>query len=354
MQNKRYTKIDDFLNSDTFVSGVRTGQQTPEWKVWMENNPDQIHLYREAQNIVLALGNIDAPDSQETEMALAKSLEKIRTFHNSQQKKQIFPWWRAAAAAIFLLAIGLGALSFSTFNSKGPLSFVDHLLNRESVEQNLSEKIQVINLEDGSTVILQPGAKLTYPKHFEAASRKVHLSGEAFFEISKNPRRPFLVYTSDIVTRVVGTSFRIKAIDGQPDIEVLVKTGKVNISSLEANKIGVKEISVLPNESLSFVKRGKSFEKKRTVKASQRTIEAISFDFVDTPVQDIFSAIEMRYGIKVDYPISKLKHCYLSTSLSDQPLLEKLKIVCESLGSSTSFDITEDKIIIHSKGCNAI
>ena len=89
------------------------------------------------------------------------------------------------------------------------------------VEQtNNSNKPQIITLSDGSSVLLQPNSKLSYPKIFTGNERKVYLSGEGFFEISKNPKKPFFVYANEIVTKVVGTSFRVKAYSDQPDVEV--------------------------------------------------------------------------------------------------------------------------------------
>ena len=102
------------------------------------------------------------------------------------------------------------------------------------VEQTNNSTIsQVITLSDGSSVILQPNSKLSYPKIFTGNERKVYLSGEGFFEISKNRKKPFFVYANEIVTKVVGTSFRVKAYPDQPDVEVIVRTGKVKVKSNE-------------------------------------------------------------------------------------------------------------------------
>ena len=61
---------------------------------------------------------------------------------------------------------------------------------------------------------------------------------------------------------------------------------------------------------------------------------------------------EKKNRIDIDYPENKLKECHLTTSLSDQPLTEKLKIVCKSIGNNTSFEMNGNQIIITSEGCN--
>jgi transmembrane sensor len=81
-------------------------------------------------------------------------------------------------------------------------------------------------------------------------------------------------------------------------------------------------------------------------------IEQLSFEFTDIPVAQIFETIEQAYLVKIDYPKDKLKDCYLTTSLSDQPLSEKLKIICKSISNKTSFEMNGNQIIISSEGCN--
>ena len=81
-------------------------------------------------------------------------------------------------------------------------------------------------------------------------------------------------------------------------------------------------------------------------------IEQLSFEFNDIPVSQIFETIEQAYLVDIDYPQNKLKECHLTTSLSDQPLTEKLKIVCKSIGNNTSFEMNGNQIVITTSGCN--
>jgi hypothetical protein len=86
--------------------------------------------------------------------------------------------------------------------------------------------------------------------------------------------------------------------------------------------------------------------------ATTNPIEQLSFEFKDIPVSQIFKTIEQGYLVTIDFPKEKLKDCYLTTSLSDEPLPEKLKIICESLGNNTRYVMNGNNIIIISNGCN--
>ncbi len=354
MQRESFHTVSHFLDDASFREWVLTGVGDEDWSRWLENNPHKSQLAREARNILLALGTHQGgPSFTETEHALTESWKRI----NDLGKEAIWSRLRwKIPAAILLLALGLSWYIFTpgkeNLRRDPQQSSSSTVATNNMAVYNNTGAAQVINLEDGSSIILQPGGKITHPAVFDSSSREVYLSGEAFFEISKNPRRPFLVFTNDLVTKVVGTSFRIKAIDGQPQVEVFVKTGEVNVRQIKAAGNEPKEIALQPNESVSFLKEYNTFEKSIAGDIPKRAVEYLSFEFADAPVAEIFRTIEVAYGLSVEYPEELLRNCYLSTSLADEPLLEKLKIICESIGGDAAFIIDEHKVIIKSNGCN--
>src|ERR1700754_3726147 len=95
---------------------------------------------------------------------------------------------------------------------------------------NNTTRICKAMLPDGSIVWLNPHSQLKYPKVFAAASREVSMLGECFFEVTKNPKRPFIIRSQAMITKVWGTSFRIRdnAHSGEADVSVV--TGKVSVS----------------------------------------------------------------------------------------------------------------------------
>jgi len=116
----------------------------------------------------------------------------------------------------------------------------------ERVNAN-GQRIQ-IRLSDGSVVYLSGGSKLRYPSRFIGNTREISLEGEAFFEVAKNPKRPFIIRTGSIRTLVVGTSFRINAFKDKPFL-VEVATGKVRISHQQGNH--QKQLATLtPGQSM--------------------------------------------------------------------------------------------------------
>ena len=146
-------------------------------------------------------------------------------------------WWpKLGIAASLLLVLGIGASVL--WSSSVPTGRVGRLtaaiarpeLPSGNIEvKNTSDKPYKMVLEDGTQVTLQPQSSLSHPEHFDEKSRVVHLSGEAFFDVTKNPARPFFVYTGELVTRVLGTSFNIKSYNADKSVEVSVVTGRVSV-----------------------------------------------------------------------------------------------------------------------------
>ena len=369
-KRNKYTEIEDFLSDESFQSWILNKIDEDGWEEWTLESRQRAKLVEDARLLLLAMKvpetNLSASDLHNALQTTWIKIEEKETQNDLIQdskvkflRKKIFS---SVAAAV---VIGLMSIWFYQ-NQLSPQSKVvtyKELIDENSeglVEQtNNSNKPQIITLSDGSSVLLQPNSKLSYPKIFTGNERKVYLSGEGFFEISKNPKKPFFVYANEIVTKVVGTSFRVKAYSDQPDVEVLVRTGKVRVKSNDlVSKSNQEEVILLPNQALRFLRSDLSFNKitnitqDETLTRSVGNIEQLSFEFTDIPVAQIFETIEQAYLVDIDYPKDKLKECHLTTSLSDQPLTEKLKIVCNSIGNNTSFEMNGNQIIITSQGCN--
>jgi len=368
-KRNKYTEIEDFLSDESFQSWILTNVDQDGWEEWTLESRQRAKLVEDARLMLLAM---KVPDTELTKSDIHRALQstwlKIREKENKKTVQglnlSVFRK-RFLTAIAATLVIGLAASWYYNNYSKTENNIVTYkeLIDKNSeglVEQtNNSNKPQIITLSDGSSVLLQPDSKLSYPKIFTGNERKVYLSGEGFFEISKNPKKPFFVYANEIVTKVVGTSFRVKAYSDQPDVEILVRTGKVKVKSNElSSKSNDEEIVLLPNQALRFLRNDMKFNKITNITQdpvlvqSVGNIEQLSFEFNDIPVSQILETIEQAYLVDIDYPKNKLSDCHLTTSLSDQPLTEKLKIVCKSIGGNTSFEMNGNQIIITSEGCN--
>lgn len=369
-KRNKYTEIEDFLSDESFRSWILSKVDNDSWEEWTLESRQRAKLVEDARLLLLAMKVPDQPISPvDLHHALQATWIKIEEKENqnnstpSSKIKFLKKYFLSGIAAALILGLGTVWLYNNQIISNSKEVTYNELISENNeglVEQtNNSDKAQIITLSDGSSVLLQPNSKLSYPKIFTGNERKVYLSGEGFFEISKNPKKPFFVYANEIITKVVGTSFRVKAYSDQPDVEVLVRTGKVKVKSNDlVAKSDDDEVVLLPNQALRFQRKDLSFNKITNITQdivltrSVGNIEQLSFEFTDIPVSQIFETIEQAYLVDIDYPKNKLKDCHLTTSLSDQPLMEKLKIICNSIGNKTTFEMNGNQIVIISDGCN--
>lgn len=261
--------------------------------------------------------------------------------------KQIFRW---AASVLVFLSIAFGIY----YNNKYPKTS-----DYEVVITKQGSKQKRITLEDGSIVTLNSGSTIRYPKQFSKSKREVILTGEAFFEVAKNPARPFLVYANELIVTVLGTSFNVRAFPEDKNVIVKVHTGRVAVAvaqkTTEKNIPKVDNLVLLPNQQAVFsreeIKLVKSLIEKPTLlnDNSQKPVRYL-FVFESVPASDIFKVIEQAYGVDIVFDTELFTNCQFTGNLTDESLYEKLDIICKSI--EAHYQILDTKIIVSGKGCN--
>ncbi|MFD1145069.1 FecR family protein [Larkinella insperata] len=363
MQAYHTYKAEDFLNDDSFIAWVynRDSAAVAFWSDWMATaHPNRSEALL-AKDILEALtpqnaGPTDATLEHETDQILRRVRQAPdRTFFN------LFgtPGYRIAASVALLLVAGwLGWLTLQKVSSLRS-SWTGVSAREGMVEQaNRTSKPVLVRLPDGSTVRLQPNSRLQHGASFGQGVRAVLLTGEAFFDVVSNPKVPFLVYARNVVTRVVGTSFTVKAFDENPQVTVAVRTGRVTVYSRKeleqqrnAEKPVVSGVVLTPNQQVVFNAKEEVFRKElveEPVRVSPRAA-TVSFEFEDVPIAEVFRRIEDTYEIDIVYNESLLQKCTLTASLTGLTLYEQLRMISKSLGGS--YEVTDGKILILATGC---
>ncbi len=222
--------------------------------------------------------------------------------------------------------------------------------------KNETTAVKQILLQDGSIVLLQPGAAIAFPKKFAADKREVFLEGVAFFKVSKNAERPFYVYDDNIITQVLGTSFIIKKVDQQIEVDVL--TGRVAV--FENNKIKERDnktngVVITPNQKVTYYTNNHQFitslvENPVPVPVEDKKIQTIKFSYDDALVSQVLTDLEAQYKIQFIVENEKINHCYFTGDITEQSLYSKLDLLCQAI--QANYEIRGTSIVIDGKGCN--
>ena len=212
------------------------------------------------------------------------------------------------AAGILLLFVAYALLVDRTPVSNST-QIVQAPSSTETIEhKNTSHTILKISLPDSSSVELKPNAEILYSKNWDRQKREVHLIGEAFFEVVRDPSRPFYVFGGKIVTKVLGTSFSVNAQKDAESVEVSVRTGKVSVyegatQSISSVQHGTDATGVIltPNEKVEYFVEEKHWVTSLVVSPKPMpTVDKLSeFVFNATTLEEIINNIERSYAIDI-------------------------------------------------------
>lgn len=357
-------EVEDFASDDDFIRWVV--DDAPDaalfWESYRISNPDAALRIDKARQLLLDLREVEQtyPGGQ-----VERTWDDIRSRISRHPSKKSFSILKIAASVsvmvIFsVLWYGFRSGYFSQWSNVHGIAKVDE---QDFIEQiNTTGKVIEIRLSDGSVVSLENNSRLKYYKDYKKDPyRKVFLTGEAFFNIAKNPLQPFLVYANEVVTKVLGTSFSVKAYDNEGSVVVSVKEGKVSVYSKESQRekgdtieSEMNGVVLMPNQQVLYERTEGSFNKTLVERPEIIKEEALqfNFEFHSTPAKEVFEVLAEAYGIEIIFDEEGLENCYLTAPLGgEEPLFEKLKIVCRTIGAT--YELIDAKIVVSSKGCGS-
>lgn len=363
--NYQNFEIEDFVADDYFKNWVLKPNTESDafWHRYLEEYPEKNSVIEDARLLVIGLREAEAQyfPLEKTAKIWNNIQHKVQDSEERQKENHLFkfriPYFRIAAA----LVICLGISFWWKTQNKHPMAYLSSYSQTDGdyiEEVNLSNTTKKIYLSDGSVVSLEKNSTLRFKQAFESNKRVVYLTGEAFFEVSKNPKRPFLVYSNELITKVLGTSFRIKAYANAKDVTVSVKTGKVSVfankSTTERDEKledELKGVVLKPNQQVVYERKSDRLNKmlveKPAILVEPSTFQ--NFEFDNTPISIVFATLQKAYGIEIVYDEDLMKKCYLTAPLGDEPLFDKMKLICKTIGAS--YEIIDGQVVVYSKGC---
>ncbi|WKL48610.1 FecR family protein [Flavobacterium pectinovorum] len=198
----------------------------------------------------------------------------------TMKKKNFNSYLKYMAAASILFLAGLGFFFKPDFSIEKQLTF------------KTADIPKSIQLSDGSKIYLAANSLFQYPEKFSGSERKVSLlKGNAFFEVAKDKKHPFIIASGEIKTRVVGTSFHIQM--SKSKCEVIVVTGKVNVTS------NGQSVDLLPNQEALF--EDKKLTKLQADKSFLVNWYASDVTLNQTTLKQVITILQYKYGVSFQY-----------------------------------------------------
>lgn len=213
-----------------------------------------------------------------------------------------FNWKRWAVVASFFILLGSGFLYFILNDD---MAKKEQSLEYITITTQKNEKREIL-LEDGTQITLYDKSSLIFPKKFSANIRSVSLSGEAFFEVTKNQQKPFIVISENIQTQVFGTSFNVEAYQKQKNIKITLTSGKIAVQSSDSQQI------LSPGEQLIYDKSSKKMISKKIDLEDFLDMKNGILRFDSATLSEVAEKLEEFYNIKISLNLQNENLCQVT------------------------------------------
>ena len=282
------------------------------------------------------------PDYLDTLPADQQTKLQDETFANIQSQLRIdeepvvrkFPLgWITWLAASVLVVMGI----YFTYNyNTTPEVSIAKQIEKKGLDQvirfvNNEPRVVMHRLPDKSTVWMHSQSSISYPKEFDSDKRIVTFSGEGFFDITKDKSRPFSIRSGELVIRVLGTSFNVKAPVKNKVFQVSVVTGRVEVSA--PGKEQKQQLVVLQPKQEAFFETGsrRLVFSPVPVHSKKEIYEPVTVVFKETPLNRAADQLEKRFDINIRLSNPEIASCLVTGDFEKEPLPAIMEMLCNSL-----------------------
>jgi ferric-dicitrate binding protein FerR (iron transport regulator) len=308
---------------------------------------DKIELLMKENQSVELLDKQKSDDILQFILSQSDSTTKVISLDGERKSSRKVVRALLAVAAVIMI---LFAVRSVFFYNKSVVPSIE-------TEQQPTEKVnpilayhgkQLIHLPDGSKILLNENSSIEFNQEsFNTKTREVTLSGEAYFDIKRNEKKPFIVHTGEVRTQVLGTAFNIKANSKTPEVEVTVERGKVQVGDLK-KVYGV----ITPNQQIKVNTTNLSYEQNNNVSAAIVMEWKSKYLILDNiNMEEAIAMISQKYKVPITLSNENIKNCRITASfLNDEDLDHILKVVCSVI--ETEYHFTQNgAVVLEGKGC---
>lgn len=287
-------QVVDFIKDDFFVEWIKNPntESNSFWQEYIAANTDQIQTIKQAREFITSISYDDhQPLTGEEYIEIFESIlkpSKQSTWGVNKKLVRQSLQLAATISIVFVLSVLYRQIITKESPQNGaPLAAI--------IKENPRGQKSTSILPDGTKISLNAESQLIIDPTYGINKRKVHLVGEAFFDVAPDKSKPFIIKTGKVETKVLGTSFNIRSFVNEDNIEILVVSGEVSVSDTLGNSILLN-----PNELLEYDYRNSMI--KMTI--HKNLIPYIGWKdgilaFEDDEFKQVIDKIEQWYDVKI-------------------------------------------------------
>ncbi len=322
------------MNEEKLIGYIK-GEITSESEIleildWIESNPENQKTYNHLKNLWVFTG-LDHPDN---------TIIPAFSFPKNKQipfRKGLFGSL-LKYAAVFILAFTLGAVSLYLINKSEKNQWAS-LYN--TIEVPYGERSQV-TLYDGTKVWLNSGTKFRYPVAFSEKTRDVNVEGEAYLNVAKDKKHPFIVTAGQlkVKVKVLGTHFNVCAYPEDNEFSATLEEGSINA----VNITNGKSVTLVPGEQLILNRQTNRMQHMQVDTDLFTSWKENLLKFEDAPFDEVIKKMERWYDVKIKVdPAINTKERYTMT-IKTESLREMLQLVSKT--TAMKYEIKENNVVL--------
>ncbi|UZR98472.1 FecR family protein [Chondrinema litorale] len=342
-------KLEDFLKDDFFMSWLKEGstEKTHFWNNWIERNPEKVGTIQRAIEIFQSIDYEHSPQPEENRYH--EILENILKSDKESKKDRITSITDFILskdfiryAAVFIIFVGISLIYYK--NTPLDINEQPQVAHWPILTKEVSKgKKLALSLSDGSKIKLNAESKLIFPEKFTGNNREVFLKGEAYFEIAKNPEKPFVINSGDLVITVLGTSFNVNSYEGNNNVQVAVSSGKVAVR-LNEKQWKDNTTFLTKNQVLTFDKKTNSIKSEIKDVTDLIAWKDKTLIFEDATLEIIKKKLERWYDVEIEIKVEEEKQRKFNGRYTNPTLKQVLEGICYS--SKLKYTIEGKKVLI--------
>lgn len=331
MQHKRPIKSLIIAELDDGIS-VQEKEILYKWISKSEKNARYYTRIKDLWEASLANASDLAQTSREWERFTRRLIAQPQ---KSKKSLSINKWYRVAAVVAISLLVASQAIQY--FKTGEPV-YITSVAPQGSVSQTI--------LPDGTMIYLNAGSEIKYDVNPGGKSREVSIKGEAWFDVQRNEKKPFIVHTSYYDVKVLGTRFNVKAYEDEETVATTLEEGSVCIRSTDKFKIK-EELTLRSGEQLTFNKSNRKLQLKKVDTRLFTSWKENKLIFLEMSFADLVKLLERKYGVEIVVADKSILNEHYSGTIKNETIMEILNII--QYTHPVQYRIEGQKIVINKK-----
>jgi transmembrane sensor len=304
-----------------FFAGEISDSEMILLKSWLDQDPENRRIFNEENELWQATNVQTKLENYKTDTAWINISSRLGLGKNNFKsvtilRKNNFRILIAAATVACLVAIGGLSLWIA-----GKTSFQQMVAASTIVTTNEGEKAHIF-LADSTEIILNSESKLQYNGHYNIKDRTVKFTGEAFFDVSTNPEKPFVVQLDQMRISATGTRFNIFSFGNEDRVETTLEEGAITVSIK-----GKEPVNVKSGQQVVYFVKSKKVLVRDVATDTYTSWKENKLRFNDTPFEEVLRRIGRKYNVKFEITNRDLLNLKYTATFIDESIEEVMQML---------------------------